>query len=443
MRHMSRRLAIAAAFALVVGACSFGTETPGTQAPTGSGTETGMAPVNLTIWSHRSDAFNGAIEQAATAYTAVHPEVTFTFEDFAYNQYIQTLQTALPAGTGPDILQMFGTWTCSYSGFLAPVPQDVMTTEAAHEAFYAAPIGGYTCDDTLYGFPHEFNIEYGATLVNTDVADAAGVDWEAGWATWDDFRADALAMTETIDGNITRAGYHFTAADGLSYSFFSLLVQSGGAMLNEDATAFTFDTAEGREAFAILQAMVDDGIIDPVLFNDEENWVGDCYFEDLCSMGLVGPWVVRDYEESAPDIAAATTYVALPPNEGSSAFVADSGWGMTVSKDSPAAEAAWDFIAFATIDPENAAAFNLTSGSLPALVANGEGAGRDALVAEFPHFAPFFEILPDGQYVGNLPDRDLVWYDIAYPHLLAGLQGVESVDDMLAAMQREANETFG
>ena len=51
--------------------------------------------------------------------------------------------------------------------------------------------------------------------------------------------------------------------------------------------------------------------------------------------------------------------------------------------------------------------------------------------------------MPNGQYVGNLPDRDLLWYEIAYPHLLSALQGSETIDDALANMEREANETFG
>jgi multiple sugar transport system substrate-binding protein len=436
-----RWFALAAALALVMSACTFGTETSEPTQPTGTGTGSGE-PVTLRVWSHRSQAFNGAIKEAAAAYTALHPEVTFEFESFDYDSYIQTLQTALPAGTEADILQMFGTWTCSYADFLAPVPGDVQTPEEAQAVFYPAPIGGYICDDTLYGFPNEFNIEYGATLLNTTIAEESGVDWEAGWEDMDAFRADALKMTDTVDGNVLRAGYHFTAADGLSYSFFSLMVQAGGSVLNEDGTAFTIDTPEGREAFSMLESFVDAGVIDPVLFNDEENWVGDCYFQELCSAGLVGPWVIRDNEEAFPDVVAVTEYVALPPFEGSSEFVADSGWGMTVSRNSPVAEAAWDFIAFTTLDPENAAAFNLTSGSLPALVENGEGAGREGLVSAFPYFEPFLDILPNAQFVGSLPDRDLVWYEIAYPHLLAGLQGEESVDDMLASMQREANETF-
>ena len=41
--------------------------------------------------------------------------------------YLQTLQTAMPAGEEADILQMFGTWSSQYYERLAPVPAEVMT----------------------------------------------------------------------------------------------------------------------------------------------------------------------------------------------------------------------------------------------------------------------------------------------------------------------------
>ena len=99
-----------------------------------------------------------------------------------------------------------------------------------------------------------------------------------------------------------------------------------------------------------MQSMVDEGIIDPELFNDTANWVGDCYFEEACSMGLVGPWVVPEYSADFPEVAAATEYVALPAVGETPDFVADSGWGLTVSSSSPAANVAWDFVSFATHD---------------------------------------------------------------------------------------------
>ena len=186
-----------------------------------------------------------------------------------------------------------------------------MSLEDARADFYEAPIDGFTCDETLYGFPQEFNIEYGATLVNTEIAAAAGVDATAGWASWDEFKADAKAMTETRDGTITRAGYHFTAGDGLPFTFYSLILQAGGHFLAEDGQSFTIDTPEAREAVALMQSIVDEGITDPTLFNDTENWVGDCYFEEVCSMGLVGPWVITDYEADFPEVVAGRVRRAL------------------------------------------------------------------------------------------------------------------------------------
>jgi hypothetical protein len=41
-----------------------------------------------------------------------------------------------------------------------------------------------------------------------------------------------------------------------------------------------------------------------------------------------------------------------------------------------------------------------------------------------------------------MPDRDLVMYEIIYPHILEALQGVKTVDETLQAIDTEANSTF-
>ena len=51
-------------------------------------------------------------------------------------------------------------------------------------------------------------------------------------------------------------------------------------------------------------------------------------------------------------------------------------------------------------------------------------------------------MLPNAQFVGQLPDRDKLYYDIIYNHGLAALRGDESIPDALQAMETEANETF-
>jgi multiple sugar transport system substrate-binding protein len=434
--RLARSVLSACAILLIASACTFGEKTSSSDGGSSDG------PVKITMWAHRSKSFDKALVDAANAYHELHPNVTIDLETFAYDDYIQTLQTALPAGNGADILHMFGTWTCTYSDFLAPVPGDVESLDDARSVFYPVPLGGYVCgDDTLYGLPQESNVEYGAILVNTQMAAAAGTS-TTGWDSWDDLIADAVKLTVVQDGKITRAGYHFTAGDGLAHSFLSLILQAGGNYMNADGTAFTFATPEGERALGLLKSIVDAGAVDPVLFNDESNWVGDCYFTELCAMGLVGPWAVADYEDDYPEIVANTVYAKLPPLEDSSDFVADSGWGLTVTNESPNADVAWDFVKFATLEAEQAKQFNLTSGTLPALKENAQGAAKDELIHAFPHFETWFEVLPNARFVGQLPDRDKLYYDIIYNHGLAALRGDESIPDALKAMETEANETF-
>ncbi len=402
-----------------------------------------MEPVAIRVWTHQNDAFNEGLHTLADAYVAAHPNVTIEFETFDYDTYIQTLQTALPAKTEADILQMFGSWVCSYAegSNLAEVPASVLTLEKAQAEFFAPQIAGYTCGGTLYGVPQEFNIEYGAVLVNTKLAEEAGLtDITKGWSSWDDFIADAKTLAVTQDGVMTRAGYNFTGSDGLTASFYSLILQNGGQYLTDDG--FKVNTPEGKAALELLKRFADEGLVDPTLFNDTSNWVGDSYFEETSAIGLVGPWVIPEYGTDFADVVEVTQYVPLPSAGDKPALVAASGWGLAVSVNSKVQPAAWDFIAFVALDPDNAVQWNLASGTLPALKANATGDAAAKLTEAFPHFGPFLGILQYAQPEGAFPDRDLVWYDISYPRLLEFLQGNATLEDTLETLEREVNETL-
>ncbi|MEA3441839.1 MAG: extracellular solute-binding protein [Chloroflexota bacterium] len=399
--------------------------------------------VTIRVWTHQNDAFNEGLENLAEAYTAENPNVTINFETFDYDTYIQTLQTALPAGTEADILQMFGSWVCSYAegGNLAEVPSGVLTMDEAKAQIFAAQLAGYDCDNKLYGVPQEFNIEYGAALVNTQIATDAGLaNITDGWESWDDFIAEVKQLAVVQDGVMTRAAYHFTASDAIPATFYSLILQNGGQYLTDGG--FSVNTPEGMKALELMKGFVDEGLVDPVLFNDEENWVGDSYFEQTSATGLVGPWVIPEYAGDFPEVAAVTEYVKLPSVSEEPVFVASSGWGLTVSTNSEVQDAAWDFVKFVTLNPDNAVQWNIASGTLPALKANATGSAGEKLIAEFPYFEPFLSILEFGQNEGKFPDRDLVWYDITYPRVLEFLQGNATAEETLETIEREVNESF-
>ncbi len=398
--------------------------------------------VELRLWSHQNNAFISGTQALIDAYMAEHPNVTIKMEVFEYSLFLQTLQTSMPAGDEADIIQMFGTWVCSYADRLAPAPADVVEA-ATVETIFEAQLDGYTCGDTLYGVPQEFNIEYGGVLVNKAMFEEAGLEYPPTWETWDELLADAKALTRVgDDGQMTVAGFHFITGDGIPFLLLSEILQRGGNYWNEDQTAFTLNTPEARATLEQFKAIVDAGIIDPVLFNGESNWVGTSFFTNQVAIGYIGPWVVATGLTDYPDFGE-FDYVSMPYIGEEPLFVADAGWGLVVSPNSPHQDVAWDFVKFATTLPENALGWNIASGTIPSLRALVEDDMYKAqLLEQFPWVGAVLPILQYGRYIGDLPDRDLFWYEIVYPNVLDMLQGLQSIDDALMFIEEDANAMF-
>jgi multiple sugar transport system substrate-binding protein len=424
-------LSIASVTAFLLGGCAATDSNPES-----TGAAEGGPSGTIRVWTHQNQSFNDSYQALADAYMAQNPNAKIEFESFEYDNYLQTLQTALPAGTEADVMQMFGSWVCSYSSNLAPLPEEVSSASEAEGVFFAGPLSGYNCDGTLYGLPQESNIEYGAVLVNTEMAAAAGVSLD-GWANFDEFIADAKKMSVKNGSALTRAGYHFNSQDGLAYTFLSLILQNNGSYV-DDGGVFSFNTPEGKASLDLMKRFVSEGTIDVAAYADNINDIGVCFFTEQCAMGLSGSWLVAEYTTDFPEVVAKAQFVPLPTLQNST-FAADSGWGLTVSKNSASSELAWDFVKFVTADPNNALQWNLGTGTLPAVTANVEGAAREEIVAKAPYVEPFLGILENARFLGNLKDRDQLFYNILKPNILKALTGQSTIDQALIDIEKAAN----
>jgi len=272
--------------------------------------------------------------------------------------------------------------------------------------------------------------------------EAAGLTYPPEWPNMDAVLADAQALAQTDDtGMMGTAGFHFASSDAAVFSFLAGIRQRGGDYWNSDMTGFTFDTPEAKATLQAMLAAVEEwGVVDPVLFNDDENWVGDAFFEGRVAIGYIGTWSIAEGRVGYPDFADEWDYFWLPPQvDGDPVFVADSGWGLVVSPNSKHKDVAWDFVKFVTADPDNARQWNIASGTIPAIPAVAES---NQVAADMPWVPKALDLLPYGSYLGSMPDRDLVVYEIVFPHLLLALQGVEGIDEALQAIDDEANATF-
>ncbi|MBP6789286.1 MAG: extracellular solute-binding protein [Candidatus Promineofilum sp.] len=392
--------------------------------------------VNLRLWTPQNDTHNAADQALIAAYSAANPGVTITLETFDPATYPQMLASALAGGTAADIIHLPGAAACALAagGALAETPATLIPPADATARFYGAAVGSYTCGDRLYALPQSLDPAYGVALVNTATAAQAGLtDIAAGWATWDELIADARAMAVGQGSGMTRAGFHFIGVKSLPAMFDSLILQNGGQAVTNGA--LTVNTPQGAAALGLMKRLVDEGAIDPTLFNEAGGSIGQAVIDGRAAMGLVAPSAVAALAAARPDVAAALVAVPLPPAAGVPGLVAGPGRGLAVSRASAAPDVAWDFVRFATLDPANSLQWSVTAGALPALRANGEGAAAEQLVAGVPQFAAWLPLLPLAQPEGVLADRDRVWRDVTYPRLLTFLQGGATLEETLAAIE--------
>src|SRR5687767_406516 len=395
--------------------------------------------VEIRFWGHQAPAFNEANQAKFDEFMAQNPNVTIKYETFPWDVFIQTIQTSLPAGNTADVILIPGGYTCRYAagGQLLEVPADVMTLDQAKEIFFAAPLGGQTCDGKLYGFPAEYNLEYGGAYVNPALFEAAGLEYPPKWETWDDVVADAKKLTQVgSDGVMTVAGMHYTNSDQLFTYFLAGILEQGADYFAEDGKHFNFNSPE---AIATIQKLMDmaqkDQIVDPIIFNADSEWVGESFAQGHTAIGVLGSWFAGDAKLNYPDLKF--DYVALPPMIGSDPkFASVGGWGYVVGKSTKHPDIAWKLAAFLGADQENVLFFNSKSATIPAMKSVAED---PKLIEEAPFLAPVLPILDAGQYQGNLTDPDQLAYEIVYPTILDAIQGNITAEEAANSIHEAAN----
>jgi ABC-type glycerol-3-phosphate transport system substrate-binding protein len=182
--------------------------------------------------------------------------------------------------------------------------------------------------------------------------------------------------------------------------------------------------------------------VDPVLFNETENFASDAFFGKTMAGAIIGPWVIADYIKDFPEMVQAATYIPLPSIGAKPEFIAASGWGLTVSKNSPHQATAWDIVKFIALDPKNAMRWNVATATLPAIAANTRKPAVNPLLEKFPYLSTHLTLIPYGSYQGHMPDSDMVVYDILYDAIQKYLQGSASLEQTLRVIQEQSTSTL-
>ena len=285
-------IALALAALLVLSACgnaSAPTETTGAPAKPAE-TETQAPapaePVTITYCNFNSSGGNEeTLAKMVVAFEAEHPNIKVEVETIGYDDYFTQMQTRVAGGTAPDCYELNIENFAAYAnkGQLAEI-SGVDVSGLNDTALNAFNVRG-----VQYGLPESFSNV--VLIYNKDLFDQAGVAYPTDDWTQDDLQAAAEAIRALGDDI-------YGIWQPITYNeFFKVVAQYGGALLNEDKTAFTINSPENLKA---AQTLVDRVLVSNVQPNAaQQGGMGDWDMFMSGRLGMIptGIWAFQTFTD--------------------------------------------------------------------------------------------------------------------------------------------------
>jgi multiple sugar transport system substrate-binding protein len=368
---------VGAALLLALAACGGGgSDKP----PTTVTTLDPDAEVTITWWHGQNAEAAALLEGLADEYMADHPNVTIESSSGASTTdgLLQKLQAGFASDTFPDISYAFGNWATELgvSGRTLDISSFVQEPDSGWDEFPAAATATATVGDEVIGMPAV--VDDLSLIYNTDLFDAAGLDYPTPDWTWDDFRAAAKALTDP-SRNIYGTAYPISGTEDTVWRFWPQLWQNGGDVLDSEGMP-AFDSQAGVDALELWRAMaVDDK---SVYLDQNGEKYADSFESGNIGMMISGPWELYDMKK------AKTPYGVqiLPGTDGNHQTISGPDlWVLFDQGDKNRAAAAYDFINWLT-SPAQDVRWNVAYGNLP----------LRASAADTPEFQQYLETYPGG-----------------------------------------------
>ncbi len=298
--------------------------------------------VTITFYSYNlASAGIGAdgTKQLISEFEALHPNITVDGIGSPSTEIMSRTQADLAAGNPPDVAQLiFNDLDFIVNNFNATPMEDIVPADewAAHiEGFHPRGLALGQLNDKTYGMAYTFSTP--VLYINTTLFEEAGIDPATVPTTWDE--AEALALQ--IVKNTGKNGLSIYSPSWIAQA---LVMSDGGRMLSEDRKTLMFGDAEGQDAMARLQEMVNSGAHIPQGVEPVQAFLSGQLGMMLNTTALLN-YVQGTFAQSGQvlNIGKMPAYgdkPTVPINSGSALFI--------LSHDPVKQRAAWDFIKFVT-----------------------------------------------------------------------------------------------
>lgn len=302
-------------------------------------------PVTITFYSYNlaTAGQKDGTQQLIDEFEAANPNITVEGIPVASSDINAKVQADLAAGTAPDVAQLvFDGLDYIANNFGAKPLEDIVPADELAETFEGFNQNGLKLgqlNGKTYGLPFTFSTP--VLFYNASLFEKAGLDPNSPPATWEQVKADALAINKATGAS----GVQIGGSAGNDWLVQGIIGSNGGKVLSDDRKTIEFGSPEAVEAIQMWQDMVRSGANSKM--NDGEAMeafsqgkLGMFLFTSALQSSFLTASQAGGWELKAAAMPAFGDKATTPVNSGSALFI--------LSNDKAKQEAAWKFLKFVT-----------------------------------------------------------------------------------------------
>lgn len=323
--------------------------------------------VELTMWGVNDSG--ETIQELAKDFAAYHKtlegnkrsDIRINYVQIPADQYESILVNALAEDRGPDIFYIHNTWLPKHVGKLAPLPQGFMTPDQFQTTFVPVASQDLILNGFIYAFP--LYIDTLALYYNADMYQDAQTARAYPAATWQGLLADASALAlSSSNGQLLQGGIAAGTAETVTYApdiYSTLLVQYGGSACNTSCDTVTLgDTVNGvntAEAalstyvgFATTGTWSDDFVQDSSSLTSDIDAFVQGKVAAIFGYADLYSYLLERTSTARKNITIRTAEIPQieDPAESQTRDAFAQYWAPAVSRKSPSAFTAWQFLSY-------------------------------------------------------------------------------------------------
>ncbi len=403
---------------------------PATNPPAAAAASGGQT-VEIEYWQYFYESKKNLMDQLIADFEKANPNIKVTQTTFPYDQYNDKVAASVPAGRGPDVINLYYGWLPKYidSGYLAPLPESDFPS-ATIEKDFIPMVQAAKFDGKYYALPTA--VRDLAIFYNKDLVTAAGIDPNAAPKTMDDLVQYAQKLTKTDGGgNITQAGWRIDMSNQDHNLFREILIREyGGQPLSADRKKVQWATPEGYAAWQFLVDLTKKyKVSSPTLDQDGPT----AWLAQHAAMMVSGSFYLGTAKSNAKFNWGVWPMPAGPKGVANYGSFWTNGITTKATKDPAKLAASIKFLQYLT-SPDVMQKWTPAIGELPAR----SDVIKDPTFANDPRYGPFLQGLPDAGatfFVDETADRKALMdaYDRV---ILQNQDPKQSLDQAQAQVQK-------